>query len=276
MAGLVTAAVAADLPVQMLTATYDQFAKWFFFYQTVTEIEVLIILALILIYKPYFPFVMSMIWSHLPVVGVMTRVRNIVPLGGFTLRNGMYRREWRDNIMYYVKKYLGSFFFMGVPFDIVHIDRGFVIDPIMNKYVSSLAGMGYHNVQDIDNAITFNNIDKDGEDYVKDDGTPHNTTTEIVANMGFDSYESARKALNPSGLTPTSFIYAPKFSVIPLDAHLNYGSDVGPGSIAAQIDDIFEYRKPPFEEDKWFKLLPYIILLFVIGLSAAMIISQVK
>jgi len=269
-------AKAADVEVQLLTATYNQFTQWFFVYQTITEIEVLILAAMFLLYRPYFPFVISRLWTHLPVVGIMNRVRNIAPFGGFTLRNGMYRREWRDNVMYYVKKYLGSYFFMGVAFDIVHIDRGFVQEPVMNKYILSLNQLGYKDVYDMDNAITFNSIDPVGDNYERQDGSIGNTTLDIVANMGFDSYESAKKALNPSGLTNTSKIYAPRFSNIPIDSLLGYGADISPGSIAAQVDDIFEYRKPPIEEDRLFKLLPWIILLFVIGLSAAMVLSQVK
>ena len=262
---LATVVPAEDLPVQMLTITYDTFTHWAFVYQTIMEIEIIILLTLFLLYKPYFSFVLSRIWSHLPVVGIMNRVRNIAPFGGFTLRNGMYRREWKGNIMYYVKKYLGSYFFMGVPFDIVHIDRAFVQDPIMNKYIISLNGLGYKNVQSLEDALTFNNIDPVGDE-----------TPDILANMGYDSYESAKSIINPSGLTGTSVVYAPKYSNIPLDSLLGFGADIAPGSIAAQVDDIFEYRKPPIEESALYKFLPWFVLLFVIGLSAAMVMSQVS
>lgn len=279
MAGLMNqaqVAAAVDPPVQMLTSTFDSFSHWMFVYQMVAEIEVIILIGLFLVYKPYIPFVISKIWTHTPVVGIMNRVRNIAPFGGFTLRNGMYRREWNNNIMYYVKKYLGSYFFMGVPFDIVHIDRGFVQDPIMNKYITTLNVMGYKNVQALDDALTFNNIDSDGEDFLDENNEVKNTTEVIVQNMGYESYAMAKANINPSGLTNTTLIYAPKYSNIPLDSLLGFGSEIGPGSIAAQIDDIFEYRKPPIEEDRLMQFLPYIILLMAIGLSAAMIISQVK
>ncbi len=266
MAGLLVAGPAvADPPVQMLTSTFDSFSHWFFVWQTTVEIEILIIAALFFIYRPYLPFVVSRIWTHLPVVGIMNRVRNIAPFGGFSLRNGMYRKEWKNNIMYYIKKYLGSYFFMGVPFDIVHIDRGFVQDPVMNKYIVTLNTLGYKTIQDLENALTFNGIDKDGAD-----------TLDIVGRMGFDSYESARDNLNPSNLANTSMIYAPKYSNIPLDSLLGYGADISPGSIAAQVDDIFEYRKPPLEEDNLTKWMPVIIFLFVVTICAAILITQVR
>jgi hypothetical protein len=101
-------------------------------------------------------------------------------------------------------------------------------------------------------------------------------TQDIIENMGYDSYDTAKSVINPSGLTTTTIVYAPKYSNIPLDSLLGFGAEIGPGSIAAQVDDIFEYRKPPVEESALFKFLPYIILLFAIGLAAAMIMSQVQ
>ena len=253
------------VPVQMQTATFDSFSHWMFVWQTAVEIEVLILAFLFFIFRPYLPFIVSKIWSHLPVVGIMNRVRNVAPFGGFVLRNGMYRKEWGSNIMYYVKKYLGSYFFMGVAFDIVHIDRGFVQDPIKNKYVITLDSMGYHKIQDIDNAMTFNGIDQDAEDSIQ-----------IVNKLGFDTYEQAREYLNPSDLCSTTVLHAPKYSNIPLDSLLGFGSDIGPGSIAAQVDDIFEYRKPPSEEPAWMQFLPVIIFLLCLTICAIMLISQVK
>ena len=263
MAGLLTTTTAAaSPPVQLLTSTFETFTHWMFVYQTLVEIEVLVLIGIFFICRPYLPFVISRIWTHLPVVGIMNRVRNVAPFGGFSLRNGMYRREWNNNIMYYVKKYLGSYYLMGVPFDIVHIDRGFVQDPVMNKYIVTLNTMGYKTIQDLENALTFNGIEPDGDD-----------TLEIVGKMGFDSYESARENLNPSNLTTTSMIYAPKYSNIPLDSLLGYGADISPGSIAAQVDDIFEYRKPPLEDDPLTKWMPVIIFVIVATICGIMIMS---
>ena len=262
---LMTTAPVVDPPVQMMTQTYLTFTHWYFVWQMATAIEILIVAFLFFILRPYLPFIISRLWTHLPVVGVMNRVRNIAPFGGFTLRNGMYRREWNNNIMYYVKKYLGSYFFFGVPFDIVHIDRGFVQEPVMNKYVSTLIAMGYNGIQSIDDALTFNNLSEDDEHI-----------GEILEVLGFDSYKSAKASINPSSLEPTSLLYAPKYSNIPNDSLLGFGAEISPGSIAAQVDDIFEYRKPPLEKARLLELLPYAILLITIAVSAAIVISMVK
>lgn len=264
--GTVQAVAAVSDPlVQMSTTTLNSFTHWFFIYQMTTLIEVLVIGFLVFVLKPFIPFVLSRIWNHLPVVGIMTRVRNIIPLGGFTLRNGLYRKEYSDNVMYYDKKYLGSYFFMGVPFDFVHIDRGFVNEPIYNKYLITLAKMGYKNVIAIDNALTFNGVDPNGED-----------TPALVQNMGYESYDSAKLMINPANLTNTTEIYAPIASSAPLDALLNYGADIPPGSIAAQVSDTIMWRKPPVEPNLLLDILPYAVIVLAMGISGAMLLTQIK
>lgn len=263
--GLGSAPVVEDRIVQMSAETLAQFTRYYFAYQMGTLIEILILGFCVFVFKPYLPFIMSKLWSHLPVVGIMTRVRNIVPFGGFTLRNGLYRKEHKDNVMYFDKKYLGSYFFMGVPFDFVHIDRGFVQDVNYNKYIVTLGKMGYKNFVAIENALTFNGIDPDGED-----------TDAIVKNMGYDSYETAKSVINPSGLTLTSEIYAPVASSAPLDTLLDYSADIAPGSIAAQVSDTFEFRKPPLEKDLIMDILPYCMLLICIGIAGAILMTQIK
>ncbi|MDD2578398.1 MAG: hypothetical protein PHP96_03415 [Candidatus Dojkabacteria bacterium] len=256
---------AVDPPVQMLQSTLNQFNQLCFAYEMTALIEALIIAFLFFVFKPYIPFIISKLWSHLPVVGIMTRVRNVIPFGGFTLRNGMYRKEFRNNVMYYDKKYLGSYFFMGVPFDFVHIDRGFVQDADKNKFVETLSKMGYKSFNSIENALTFNSID------------PSDPNADmVIKNMGFDSYESAKRIINPSGLVVTSEIYAPKYSSIPLDALLQYCSDWSPGSIAAQVSDTYEFRKPPAEKNLIMDLLPYILLFVSMAIAFAILATQIK
>lgn len=256
---------AHDPMVQMLESTLTAFNQQCFAYEMAALIEVLIVAFFIFVFKPYLPFVISKIWSHLPVVGIMTRVRNIIPFGGFTLRNGLYRKELKDNVLYFDKKYLGSYFFMGVPFDFAHIDRGFVQDADKNKFVETLSKMGYKSFNSIENALTFNGVDPDGND-----------TDDIVKNMGYDSYESAKKIINPSGLVTTSELYAPAHSTIPLDSLLPYCSDWSPGSIAAQVSDTFEFRKPPAEKNLVMDLLPYIMLFVAMAIAFAILATQIK
>lgn len=270
---MTTAQIAAAQPVQMLTTTWNTFNHMYFMYQMFSAIELLIVAFLFLVFRPYIPFVISKIWTHLPVVGLMNRVRNTAPFGGFTLRNGMYRKEMKNTTMYYVKKYLGSFFFMGCPFDIVHIDRGFVQDPIMNKYIVSLASQGYPRWRDVEDALYVNDIDPDGSG-----SRLQKEIVQIIAEgYGCHNYQELKEFLNPYGLTNTTHLYAPKYSNIPQDALLAYGKNAPPGTIAAWIDHWFEFTKPDIETDKIMEWLPYILLIIVIcigGYILAMAVQQ--
>lgn len=268
MAGIppeVTKAVTDTTVVQMSTPVFNEFSRWFFIWQMGAVMLLLLVGALIFFFRPFLPFAISKIWSHLPVVGVMTKVRNVVPLGGFNLRNGMYRKEMGDNVLYFVKKYLGSYFMMDVPFDIAHIDRGFVQDSGMNRYIATLGIMGYKTAESVENGLTFNNVDEDAEDIAV-----------VLQRLGFESYEAAHRVLNPSDLILTTPIYAPRFSNIPLDAILGYGADVTPGNIAAQVSDMFEFQKPPIEEDFMTKWLPWIMFIIAMAIAGAIIMSQVR
>lgn len=267
-AGLVTTSTptgAAAQPVQMLTSTWDSFNHWYFACQMVCAIEILVIAGLFFLFRPYIPFVVSRVWSHLPVVGVMNRVRNTAPFGGFVLRNGMYRKEWRNTVMYYVKKYLGSYYFMGCAFDIVHIDRGFVQDPVMNKYILSLTAQGYPRWRDMQDALDVNEIDPANE-----------TTLDIARGYGCDSYEELRNFLNPYGLTKTTILYAPRYSNIPQDSLLAYGKNAPPGTIAAWIDHWFEFTKPDIPEDGVWKWMPYIVLIIVICIGGYILAEAIQ
>lgn len=250
--------------VQMSSPVYDEFQRWYFIWQMGAVSLVFIIGAILFLVRPFFPFIMSKIWTHAPVIGIMTKVRNVIPLGGFTLRNGMYRKELGDNVLYFVKKYLGSYFMMDVPFDIAHIDRGFVQDPLRNRYIISLRHMGYKTAEAIENALTFNAVDAKADDV-----------QDVLNRLGFESYETAHNALNPADLIPMTPIYTPRHSNIPLDAILGYGADVTPGNIAAQVSDMFEFQKPPSEEDFATKWMPWIVFMFAMAIAGAIIISQV-
>ena len=267
-AGLVTstsaASAASSQPVQMLTTTWDTFNHWYFACQMASAIELMIIAFLFWVFRPYIPFVVSKIWTHLPVVGLMNRVRNTAPFGGFVLRNGMYRKEWKNTVMYYVKKYLGSYFFMGCAFDIVHIDRGFVQDPMMNKYVVTLTSMGYPRWRDVLDALEVNEIDPTSE-----------ATKVTSAGYGCEGYEQLKEFLNPYGLERTTILYAPKYSNIPQDALLAYGKNAPPGTIAAWIDHWFEFTKPDIPTDWKWEWMPYIFLIIVICIGGYILAQAV-
>lgn len=257
--------VATSQPAQLLTETWDTFNHQYFMYQMFSAIELLIVAFLFWVFRPYIPFVISKIWTHLPVIGVMIGVRNAAPMGGFVLRNGMYRKEWRNTTLYFIKKYLGSFFFMGCPFDIVHMDRAFVQDPIMNKYCVSLTTQGYPRWRDVEDALYVNDIDSTWP-----------ITQSIADGYGCKDYTELKEYLNPYGLTKTTLLYAPKYSNIPQDSLLGFCKNAPPGTIAAWIDHWFEFTKPDIEKDKIMEWLPYIALIIVICLGGYILAMAVQ
>jgi hypothetical protein len=252
-------------PAQLLTETWNTFNHQYFMYQMFSAIEVLIVAFLFWTFRPYIPFVISKVWTHLPVIGVMIGVRNTAPMGGFILRNGMYRKEWRNTTLYFIKKYLGSFFFMGCPFDIVHMDRGFVQDPIMNKYIISLTAQGYPRWRDVEDALYVNDIDPSWQ-----------ITQSLAKGYGCADYSELKEFLNPYGLTKTTYLYAPKYSNIPQDSLLGFGKNATPGTIAARIDHWYEFLKPDIEKDKIMEWLPYIVLIVALGICGYILAMAVQ
>ena len=153
----------------------------------------------------------------------------------------------------------------GIPADLAHVDRGFVQDPVKNKFVYTLSLMGYKTVESLENALTFNGVDPESP-----------SCEQVLTNLGFTSYETAESMINPSGLIQTTEIYAPRFSNCPLDALLGYSADIAPGEIAAQVSDTYEWRKPPVEENKLMEILPWIMLIIAMAIAGAIILTQVK
>jgi hypothetical protein len=258
-------ATVATPPVQMLTSTWNSFNHYFFMYEMGSAIEILIIAFLFWVFKPYIWFVVSKLWTHKPVVGMMNKVRNTAPFGGFILRNGMYRKEWENTVLYFVKKYHGSYFFMGTTFDIIHKDRGFVQDPVMNKYIVTLAAMGYPRWRDVQDALDVNECDPESD-----------ATYQVIKGYSCENFSELKELLNPYGLTKTTILYAPKYSTIPQDALIDYGKNATPGTIAAWIDHWFEFTKPDIEKDRIMEWLPYIALIIVICIGGYILAEAVQ
>ena len=262
---LTAAQAAAAQPVQMYTTTWNTFNHMYFMYQMLTAIEFIIVALLFFLFKSYIPFVVSKLWTHLPVIGVMNRNRHTAAFGGFTLRNGMYRKEYKNTTMYFVKKYLGSFFFMGCPFDIVHIDRAFVQDPIYNKYITSLTERGYPRWRDVQDALDVNDID------------PSSSITQDLADgYGCANYKELREFLNPYGLTKTTVLYAPKYSNVPQDSLLAYGKNASPGTIAAWIDHWYEFIKDEIEKSLLWEWAPYIFVIIAVCLGGYILAMAIQ
>lgn len=231
-------------------------------YQLISFLLGMALVVITIVFMPFIPWAIAKIFTRKPIVALMDKTRNLRFRGGFILRNGMF--YYKKQPMYFVKKYSGIFYFAGVPFDICHIDLGFVQHPIYNKFVKELRTMGYRTWKDIDNALEFNTIDK--EDI------------KTLNELGFTSYEEAKEKLNPHGLTRQSKILAPYFSSCPLDELIGYGADVPPASIAGEVDDVVQSQKPPTPSGMLTQYAPLgilILLILVGGAVAYAIVSNV-
>jgi hypothetical protein len=240
---------AAPTAYEMYMAVQNQLIM----YQMVCVFLVAMLLIVIMVFMPFIPWVMSKMFTKKTIIALMDKTRNIKFKGGFELRNGMYHHK--DKPLYFVKKYPGVFFFAGVPFDIVNIDLGFVQHPIYNNFVRILRDAGYKDWKAIDDALEFNTID------------PNDTKT--ITALGFDSYDHAKRVLNPLGLTKKSEILAPYFSSCCLDELIGYGADVPPASIAGEVDDVVQSQKNPEIKSLMTQYLPMGIFIMIVLIGAA-------
>ncbi len=222
-------------------------------YQLVCLLIGALLIVVLVIFLPFIPWAISKVFTKKPVIALMDKTRNMRFRGGFILRNGMF--FYKKQPMYFVKKYPGIFYFAGVPFDICNIDLGFVQHPIYNNFVHELRQLGYKDWRAIDTALEFNTIN------------PEDTDT--LTELGFATYEEAKAALNPAGLTRKSAILAPYFSSCCLDELIGYGADVPPASIAGEVDDVVQSQKNP-ELATLAQYFPYVIIFAIVIIVGAL------
>ena len=135
----------------------------------------------------------------------------------------------------------------------------------MNKYIVTLASMGYPRWRDVQDAVDVTEVDPESD-----------ATKWTMKGYGCETYEDFYKLLNPYGLTKTTLLYAPKYSTIPQDSLIDYGKNATPGTIAAWIDHWFEFTKPDIEKDRIMEWLPYIALIIVICIGGYILAEAVQ
>lgn len=123
-------------------------------YPTEIWLSLILLLMFVLMFgvfmvAPFFPFFAAKL-KHKKLCGWIDRTGEVRFTVG-DIRNGMY--FYKDKPMHFVKQYTGSLRLYGVPFDIMHIDRGFVIDPEVNAAIAELEEMGIYNYDDLEYAL---------------------------------------------------------------------------------------------------------------------------
>jgi hypothetical protein len=217
---------------QMATSTWVQMQNQFTLYQTSAIILFIVIVGIVILFRPAFPFIWSRFITHETVVGLLDKNRNIIPTLGFKLVNGMW--YYKDKPLPFVKNYPGRYFFAGIPFQVLVVDLAMINDPIYNRYVNELKRLGYPNIDALETAILFSQI-KDSTDLRIED---------ILTRKGYATYEEAKQRINPEGLTVDHYLVKPFFSSIPLNELLGYGADIPTENIHGEVDDRFEAMKP--------------------------------
>lgn len=130
-------------------------------YLAIIMLMMVVLMMGVFMFAPFIPYATCSLRKS-KMLGLVDRTRQ-VKLSGADLRNGMYyfnNKPWR-----FVKQYPGTFWFgKGVPFELVHVDLGFVQDPYMNAAVEELREKyGIENYLELQDAIDRGEIDKEEE-----------------------------------------------------------------------------------------------------------------
>ena len=234
----------------------------FSIYQIVAILMVFVIITIVVLFKDAFPFMWARFVTHEIVVGVLDKnTRRITPNSHFKKFNGMF--YYRGEPMPFIKVYKGNFMFAGLPFDMVDVDLSVISSPIYQKACSDLRNAGYPNMDALEKALMFSQMDED-DPRVK----------ELISREGYESYADAKQHINPSGLTVEHDIVKQFFTTIQLSEMIGYGTEVPSEDILGEVDDIYEARKPSmkFQRDMS-RVLPAVIIIVAVG-AAVVILYQ--
>ena len=245
-------AAAPPTAYEMYVALQNQLVMW----QLATALIGVLFIVMVVLFMPFFPWLISKMFSKKTLIFLMDKTRNIRFNGSFELRNGMYHSKKLG--LYFVKKYSGVFYLYGVPFDICNIDLGFVQHPIYNKFIKELRDGGYKNWKSLDTALELNTIPETEEGL------------EMIKELGYNTRAEAFAALNPMHLNHKSDVLAPYFSSCPLDELIGYGADVPPASIQGEVDDAVHSQKNPELVSAIGQLIPYAIFIGIILICGAL------
>lgn len=244
----------AQLKLSEWTALQNQFTM----YQMSAILLFIMIIGIVFLFRPAFPFIISRFYSHDTVVGLLDKNKNVKLMNGFKLVNGIW--YYKSKPLWFVKKYPGNYYFAGIPFEVIAFDIRLLDNPAYNKLVTDMRKLGYPDMTALEDAILFSQMPE---------GDPR--LGEMMQRVGIKSYAEAKKRINPANLTMKHPLVKPFFAAIPLSELMGYGADVPAENILGEVDDIFESKKPQILAMKKMKeILPYCIL--IVALAAAAVV----
>lgn len=243
----------------LTTDQWNGMQQQFVIYQYSAVLLIFVIIGIILLFKDTWPFIWARFISHEVVVGILDqRTRKITPNKDFKKLNGMFYH--RGQPLPFVKAYPGNFMFTGLPFDILDIDIRVIESPLYQRACSNMVKMGYKNIEALEKAILFSQMDK-GDHRI----------AELLRRENYKTYEGAKKAINPADINIETPDVKQFFTFIEMSELDGYGTEVPSDDILNEVDDVYEARKPSMlVKREIMKIIPICVLLF--GLSVAGVI----
>jgi len=242
----------------------------------------LVILALLVLFKPTWPFVWAMLVTHEPMVCLVDRLtREIKPDKRFRKKNGVFyflspdpndpKRRKKFFPQPFLKVYPGNFYFAGWPWDLVDADVTVLEDPRFKKACDQLKSEGYPNINALEQAVLFSSMNP---------ANPKNIDTfdprlkEWMTREGFKNYDEMKKQINPKGYSIDTPLVRQFFTSCQITEFLGYGTDIPESNINGECHDIYESKKPSEAAKRKFQeMLPYILGIVVVGVIGVVVVS---
>lgn len=263
-------------------AQWQQLQQQFFIYQCLSVVVFpLVIGALLLLFKPAWPFVWARLITHETIICHVDRLtREIKPDKRFRERDGVIYFETRDpkdpqrRKRYmpqpFIKKYPGNFNFTGFPWDLVDAEIKEIEDPRFQNACAQLKKEGYPNIEALERAVLFSSMIPKNP---KDPSCFDPRLKEWMNREGFKDYETMRKQVNPKDYNLESKIVKSFFVFCPIAEFLGYGTEIPESSINGECHDIYESKKPQEEaKRKLQNILPLAVVIILICAVAAIVV----
>jgi hypothetical protein len=249
----------ADTISILQQSVWTQMQTQFTMYQTGAVLLFFVIIGFIILFREAFPFVWARFVTHNVVVGLKDK-NNVISINGhFSKKDGKY--YYRKQPLDFVKVYPGNFFFAGHHYDVLDVELDVINSPGYKKACDKLKASGYKDMDALERAILFSQMNKDDE-----------RIKEMITREGFKNYEDASKKINPLGLGIHSDIMPMFFIAAPLSSLVGYGSEVPPEDIAGEVDDTYEANKPSKAAmKKIMAILPYAVGMIAFAIIIALV-----
>ena len=256
---------------------WAQAQQQFVIYQALSVVVLpLIIGAMLILFRPAWPFVWARIVTHEPVVCLVDRLtREIKPDKRFRKNKGVFyflspdpadpKRRKKYFPEPFIKSYTGNFYFTGLPWDIIDADVKVLEDPRFRKACNQLKAEGYPGIDALEQAILFSSMIPPNPN---DPSTFDPRLKEWMNRGGYPDYETMKNKINPKEYTIDTPLVKQFFTSCPITDFLGYGTDIPESNINGECHDIYESKKPSEAAKRKFgEFVPWIVI--VLALCAA-------